>query len=195
MALIALVAVTSGVMAHEDRETGEIEMIVGFLKEPAYEGIPNAVSVRIERSDHSVQGVAGLKVEVAHLATGAKKTLPLSEVFGDPGHYTADLIPTAPGTYSFRIFGSIEGEEVDETFTGGPDTFDEVQSQKDIQFPVELPELRELDGAVRNAQDLAQDAEDSASATRMLAVAALILGALGSVTGLGAGVIFILRKS
>jgi hypothetical protein len=66
---------------------------------------------------------------------GETKPLELRARFGQPGSYVADLLPTAEGTYSFRIFGTIEGTDIDETFTGGPDTFSEVESTDSIAFP------------------------------------------------------------
>ncbi len=330
-AVLAAIVASSAANAHEGRETGDLELTVGFLQEPAYEGLPNGVSIRMERAtaagsqghgdsrdaptgidgpdlqshgaafasgaiptdgefhftftqeyegltvpyhDHlsgkagivkvgrqaaeapnvviefdgrgfspaeveirpgdavkwvnkhdghatvisgphtsaahltenteqpndgrnsplaPVTGVLGLQVEITHQATGAVKVLSLNEVFDDPGHYVADLIPTAPGAYQFRVFGNVEGEEIDEAFVGGPNTFDEVQPQRVIQFPVELPQPREIEGAARGAQDTARDADDAASRASTLAAIAIIVGAVGIAVGAG-GVALALRK-
>ena len=46
----------------------------------------------------AVEGVhETLRVEVTHVATGKSVELSLRPLFGSPGEYTADLIPTAPG--------------------------------------------------------------------------------------------------
>ena len=49
-----------------------------------------------------------LQVEITHAPTGVSRVLDLRPVFGKPGDYTADLIPTAQGVYEIRVFGSIE---------------------------------------------------------------------------------------
>ena len=51
-----------------------------------------------------------LQVEVTHMPSSVSKVMNLRTVFNDPGHYAADLIPTSPGHYRFRFFGTIEGE-------------------------------------------------------------------------------------
>jgi hypothetical protein len=63
------------------------------------------------------------------------KVLNLRAVWGEPGHYTADLIPTLPGDYSFRLTGTINGTEVDEFFTSADGEFSTVEPVEDIQFP------------------------------------------------------------
>jgi hypothetical protein len=63
------------------------------------------------------------------------RVLNLREVHGEPGNYTADLIPMMPGDYTFRLFGTIEGVEVDETFSAADGQFSSVNPIEDIQFP------------------------------------------------------------
>ncbi len=46
------------------------------------------------------------------------------------------MIPTQPGVYSFRITGAIDGVEINEVFTAGPETFSEVTPRTEIEFPV-----------------------------------------------------------
>ena len=65
----------------------------------------------------------------------ATRVLTLRAVHGDPGHYTADIIPTMPGDYSFRIFGTIDGVEIDEVFDSADGQFSSIQPIEDIQFP------------------------------------------------------------
>ena len=78
--------------------------------EPAYEGQKNGVSLRVTKRDSITEPVEGLEdtlqVEVTHLPSDTSREMPLRTIFGDPGHYTADLIPTAPGHYRFRFFGT-----------------------------------------------------------------------------------------
>ena len=82
------------------------------------------------------------------MVEGAEETLQLEVMFGDqsrvlrvrrvygqPGHYTADLIPTRPGDYSFRLSGTINGVEIDEVFSSADGEFSTVEPVEDIQFP------------------------------------------------------------
>jgi plastocyanin len=160
-------------------------------------------------ADHSHEEVAmapveglesTLQVEVTHIPTGVSKTLPLRSVFGEPGHYAADLIPTAPGQYRFRFFGTVEGMNIDETFESGPDTFDNVEEAKALQFPEPVPAVREIEGAVRGTQATAQEAQDAASSASStassastLAIIGIVLGVVGIVSGIG-GLAVGLRK-
>ena len=145
-----------------------------------------------------------IQVEVTHAASGASRVLDFHTVPGDPGHYVADLTPTVPGVYEFRVFGSIKGVEVDETFVsmGAGGVFDDVLASSALHFPEQLPEIRELESAVRGALTAAQQAQDAALAAEQqaqdaslaaesrsegvgpLVVVALALGALGSGSGL-----------
>ena len=134
-----------------------------------------------------VEGLEGsIQVEVTHVPTGASRTQELLAVFGEPGHYVAVMIPTAAGVYEFRVFGNIEGMAVDETCVsrGGGGGFDDIRSSADLQFPEQLPELREIESGVRGALDTAQQAQDAALAAQQdsgntLAVVALIVGIVG----------------
>ncbi len=212
----AVLALSAGaVFAHEQRE-GEVEWVVGFLHEPAYEGQINGAYLKLTKQEsgeqedgHShpeavpVEGVhQTLQVEVTHIPTGASIVLNLRPVFDTPGEYVADLVPTAPGGYQFRFFGTIEGEQVDEPFVseGFGGGFDDVRSSVDLQFPVKLPEVREIEGAVRGAQtaaaqaqDAATSADDNASSAGMLAIVGIVLAAVGITVGVG-GVALALRR-
>jgi hypothetical protein len=135
-----------------------------------------------------------LQVEVTHISTGISKVMPLRPVFGEPGHYAADLIPTAPGQYRFRFFGTVEGMNIDETFESGPDTFDNVEEAKALQFPEPLPAVRELEGVVRGTQATAQEARDGASSASTLGMIGTVLGAVGIMFGLSGMVLGMRRR-
>ena len=133
-----------------------------------------------------VAGADGtLDVEVTHLATGISRVMSLRPVFGDDGSYVADFVPTAPGVYEFRFFGEIEDLAVDETFTAGPGSFDEVRPAREIQFPIQLAETRELESALRGVRDDVVDAQRVADSADSSASIALIVGIAGLATGLG----------
>ena len=141
-----------------------------------------------------------LQVEVTHVASGESREMRLQAVWGDPGHYVARLIPTASGVYEVRVFGAVEGMEVDESFVsmGGGGDFDDILTSEDLHFPVAQPELRELESGVRGAMQAAQQAQDAALAAQesgsgnALSIVALIVGIVGAVLGAG-GVFFGLR--
>ena len=191
MLIMAAVA-TAAAFAHEDEEVGEYAIVVGFLNEPAYEGQMNAVSVRVTQekaqpagghhesseSEPEIVPVEGLQdtlqVEVTHVASSVSATLTFHAYSGDPGHYTAPLIPTSPGHYRFRLFGTIEEMEIDETYDSisGGGNFDDVQPAAAIQFPEPVPSARELESAVRGALEAAERAQDTAISARDAASAA-----------------------
>lgn len=213
-ALLAVLSLTVGAaVAHEGREVGEYRFVVGWIEEPAYEGMKNGVDVRVTKpaqvQAHAHEGAEkeahhelvpvedlqdALQVEVTHVPTGAMRTLQLRAVSGEPGRYAADLIPTAPGVYEFRVLGSVEGNPIDEVFAsrGAGGGFDDIQSAAGLQFPVQLTELRELESAVRGALDTAQQAQDAALAAEgggagvILGIVGVVLGAAGLAAGAGA---------
>jgi len=184
--------------AHERRQVGEYNLVVGFFVEPAYEGQKNGVSLRVVRGEGDaatpVEGLeATLQVEVTHVETAVSQTFPMRRIFNDPGHYTADLLPTAAGQYQFRFTGDIEGTALDETFISG-EGFNSVESSAALQFPQALPEVRELQAAVTGAQNAAFDADDKAASARTVAMAGLATGVVGSAAGLFGVVLATRRK-
>jgi len=159
-------------LAHESREVGDLTMVVGFLDEPVYSGQKSGLDLRVSRAGEPVEGLEEtLEAEVTF--DGQTRDLPISAVFGEVGAYRSVFFPTAAGPYTFHIFGEIEGEPIDESFTSGPDTFSEVQDVTGGQFPVVLPA----------AGDTARDAEAGAAAAGT-ATLALIVGGAGLLAGL-----------
>jgi hypothetical protein len=184
---ISLAVVPGVALAHERREVGPYQFVVGWAVEPAFEGVKNAVQLRI--SDPAAGGapVEGaqntLQVEVTYVDTDQSVTVPLRTVFNDPGHYQADMIPTQPGVYSFRFFGTVSDTQVNETFTAGEGTFGLIEPAAEFQFPVALASSREIEGVVRTTQETAQAAEDAAAAARTLAFVGIGVGVLGVLIG------------
>ena len=131
-----------------------------------------------------VTGISGtLKVELTHISTSSTKEMLLTELADDPGHYVAEFVPTAPGDYRMRFFGSIEGNAIDETFDSGPDTFDTVIPSDAIQFPVVLESNREIQNATRGALDAVQNLETDLEAASSNASTGMIIGIIGIVFG------------
>ena len=230
--IAAVLSLTVGTaLAHEGREVGKYRFVVGWLDEPTYEGMKNGVELRVTRTgettqeghDHDskdsgqvmsmgmdshggeapVEGLEKtLQVEVTHVPSQASRVMNLRAVLNEPGRYAADLIPTAPGVYEFRVFGAVEGTQIEETFvsSGGGGGFDDVRSPADLHFPERLPEVREIESAMRGAlstsqqaQDSALQAEDGASSASTMATAAIVLGVLGIACGVG-GLVAAMRR-
>ncbi len=168
------------------------------------------MAMEMDHGDASSVGIEGLHntllVEVTHVPLDVSKTMNLRPAYNDPGHYVADLIPTSPGHYRFRLFGTIEGEQVDLTFDSmaGGGNFDDVQPATAIQFPEAVVSARELESAVRGMQatvavmqsepeEPTAVEEDSDSAAAMMAIVGIALGAVGIAFG-GVSLVLVLRS-
>lgn len=201
--LAGLIAVPAAV-AHESRRVGDYDLLVGWIDEPAYEGMKNGVDFRVTRAsddnghghnhngdDAGVEGLEdSLEVEISHEPSGTSQAFSLRAVWGQPGHYTADVLPTRPGAYEFRFFGAIGDVELDETFVseslGGG--FDDIVSSADIHFPERQPEIRELEEVARSALSSSQAAEASAgeasdriAGANTIAIAALVIAIVSAI--------------
>lgn len=179
LTLLALLAYVSTASAHEHREVGDYEITIGFMGEPALVGEPNGLDLRVAKG-HGDDGtpVEGLEETLQAEIRYGEQSMPLElrGVWNTPGAYTADVIPSAEGAYTFHITGTIEGTEIDETFTSGPETFSEVAGVDALTFPAA--------GAADAAADSAvQDAQDDADSARTLATVAIAIGAAGLALG------------
>lgn len=132
--------------AHESRDVagGKYQFRVGFLNEPVYQGLDNAVFLAIctgsctSNPDGSfTNGVTGafdtIKVEIS--SNGQTMQLGFKAVPRMPGRYNAQFIPTRVGDYTFRVFGTLGSDTIDEKFRSSPTTFDSVEPVTAIQFP------------------------------------------------------------
>ena len=159
-AVIALLAAltwagTQPAAAHESREVDRFTFVVGFIAEPAYTNIPNAVSLSITEteSEEPFEDLGDtLNVDVTFGEETFTSTM--RPQFGEPGSYRADFVPSRPGQWTFRFFGTVDDVEVDETFISGPETFNDVQSISEESFPAQDPSTGEL--AERLEQELAR---------------------------------------
>jgi len=180
-ALAALIAAPA--LAHEHREVGPHEFVVGWSTEPAIEGQKNGVSLRV--TEHGtmkpVEGLQDtLEVEVTHVPTNTRKVFKLRTVFNKPGSYANDILVTAPGDYRFRFFGTIGAAAIDETFQSTDEKFDAVSPSADLQWPIALASGREVQAAVRGAEGSASQAQASAESARTQAGSAMTLGAVAA---------------
>ena len=138
-----------------------------------------------------------LQVEVIYVPTGSSRVVNLLPDVNEAGRYTASLLPTTPGVYEFRVFGSIEGMQVDETFAskGGGGGFDDIRPLAGLQFPDELPSAREMESAVRGAISTAEQARDATEeGPGALTIVALALGLSGAVLGVVGLVVGVRRR-
>jgi hypothetical protein len=185
LAGMLLAGATLSASAHETREVGEFQFVVGFMNEPAYVDEMNGIDLRITRlesEDHENEDEeddhhnGAAPVENAHetlraavIFGGETMEVDLRPVWGNPGAYTADVIPTRTGAYSFQFIGEIEGQEINETFRAGPDTFSEIHDRDALLFPSE---------GTTGASD-----SDQAMA---IGIAGVVAGLLGLVAGAAA---------
>ncbi len=134
LAFVALAAPATS-FAHETRTVAtDYEFVVGFVEEPAIQNDTNGIFLEVTKGGEPVEGLADtLKAEVIY--GDQKREATLSPAFGEPGVYTSVFIPTEPGDYTFRIFGKVGDQDVDETFTSSPEGFDSVAPRIDYEFP------------------------------------------------------------
>lgn len=172
--------------AHERRNVGPYQLVVGWLNEPAYLGQLNSLDLRVTDT-RTTQPVTGLeKTLTANVAAGglAPYTLTVSARFGTAGAYNGWVMPTAPGTYTFHLKGKIDTLDVDEKFTSGPGTFGDIEDTAAVQYPAKVP----VADALSKKLDAIQASVDQ---TRVIAILALVIG-LG---GIGAFALFRRRRT
>lgn len=133
---LALIATTLTASAHEHRDVGAYTFVVGFIDEPAIQGDTNGLTLTITstKDQKPVEGLSDtLKAQVIYQKE--KKDLTLTPVYNQPGAYQSVFIPMQPGDYTFHITGTINGQQVDESFTSSPQGFDSVAARSDYEFP------------------------------------------------------------
>jgi len=197
VAATAVLAVVSApaAFAHESRKVGRWNFDVGWQIEPTYTGFPNAVHLGLNDANDKPYLTLGdtLKVDVT---TGGKSiTLAFQPNFeggeGELGVYIAAVLPTRPGTYAFRIYGTIKGDKIDQTFTCGETTFDCVKDAAEAQFPVRDPSSAQLatkiDKAAGRSANAAKTAKDAADQAKILGYVGIGLGALALILALARG--------
>lgn len=104
-------------------------LVVGSMNEPAFVDDKSGVEVFAWVPDpadpmnsraNGTKPVEGLALK-ADVSAGAKNmTLDLEPAFRDPGRYEAVFYPTVPTTYSYTVYGDINGTAFRDTFTCSP---------------------------------------------------------------------------
>ena len=203
-ALTVLLLTAAPALAHEGRKLGDLEMEVGWGTEPALAGQLNSALILLV---HHGEPVVDLGDTLEFEVTFGDQTqqFPIEPFFepgefGTPGDYRAWFIPTRPGEYTFHFFGTIDGEDVDETFTPGPGGFEEVESTQSVQFPEQDPSTGELAeridrveprlaSSIDEVQADVQSSADDASSAMTLGLIGVIVGAVGLIVAIAALVV------
>jgi hypothetical protein len=202
--LTMLVLLAGPAAAHEEREVGDLQLVVGFGQEPAYAGQPNSVELLLFRGGKPITDLGDTLSVTVGFGDRSKdlSVEPFFEIgeFGTPGDYRTWFIPTRAGQYVFHFTGTIRGTKIDETFTSGPKTFGDVDNPTDAEFPVqdptngeladridrEIPRLEASIAEVKTSTDRSVgSAVDDASGARTIALVGVALGALGLIAGIG----------
>ena len=167
-----LLIVAAPTLAHEERTVGAYSFEVGLIDEPVFTGQKSGLEFSVAKGTTPVEGLeTTLKAQVTF--ENQTRDLTISARFDAPGWYQSVFFPTAAGPYTFRIYGTIEGTDVDESFTSSPDGFSEVQNQAAGQFPVQFPAT----------SDLVRDAQQGAGAAGQATIG-LVVGGLGLLVAL-----------
>jgi hypothetical protein len=176
--------------AHGRRDlvNGKYQIIFGFLAEPAYSGQQNGIDLTVcegacvNNPDGTLKNPVKdvqktLKAEVSY--GGQTRPVELAPRFRADGKYNGYFFPTKEGAYTFRFFGTINGDAIDERVTSGKDGFNEVQNAEAAQFPT-----------VTSVDQQIKAAEDKASTATTFGIIGIVVGALG----LAVGVFSLLRR-
>lgn len=219
VASLSLVSVQHAA-AHGVVQAGNLTVAIGWLHEPAYVGNDNAVQVLVKDAQgNPLTSITDKDLQV-EVSLGSQKTQPQPLVptfdsdtgLGLHGEYEYHLIPTAPGNYTFHIFGKIAGATpFDQTMSASSSTFNEVVEQSSAQFPNKVPSNVELNQKIdavstransdasnaQSAQTAAVAAQHSADDAKTAANRALVIGIVALVVGAllgGAGLFVALRR-
>jgi hypothetical protein len=189
LATMVLVGVAGPAAAHERREVGQQVFVVGFGEEPAYAGQPNSVQLLLsDRKERPVTDLGdSLSVEVVFGDQRTKLSLEPRFVvgaFGEPGDYRAYFVPSRPGRYTFQFSGTVKGQQVEETFTSGPKTFDDVQDPVEQMFPVRDPTTGQLAQRLDREVARLERSNDNDGVARGLGVAGVAVGLVAVVVAL-----------
>jgi hypothetical protein len=205
-----LLAFSQTVAAHGHISAAGFEFEIGWATEPTLLGQPNGVALFVHDADEKpVTDIPADAIKVVVSTAGQDSpslnltpAFDAEEGFGTPGEYTADIIPTAPGDYTFHFTGTIHGKPIDISMTSSEETFDAVVSASDLEFPVKQPTLAEVGtrldridariDALQSAAPAAKaiaDAQAAAATASASADRALLIGGLLGGAGLIIGVV------
>lgn len=105
--------------------------VIGSIDEPVFVDDKSGVELAVYSPDpndpmnsraNQTQPVEGLEeaLQVEVIAGDQQTVFSLEPAFMQPGRYEAVFFPTVETTYSYRVFGNINGTDFDYTFTCNP---------------------------------------------------------------------------
>jgi hypothetical protein len=162
-ALLALLATPALSLAHERRtiDGGKYDVVVGWDAEPAFVNQHNAAGIRISKAGtNPAQPVtdADKTLQLTVQQGSQAQQFPLRAVFGQPGYYVADVVPTRAGDYAWTFSGSVGGDQVTETFNSADGKFDSVSAASGIEFPIAAPDPDQVNAQLEAAEATTQRA-------------------------------------
>jgi hypothetical protein len=180
LAALIIPFTTSVALAHGHTTVGDYTLVIGFHNEPAYQSEPNGLDLFVSNTatKENINGLAdSLKVEIVF--GGSKKELAIKPQWGRDGAYTAYVLPTQSGDYTWHIWGDIKGTPVDVSMTSSPDTFSAIAAKSEMAFPIAEATPAELQAQTAAAQQAAQLALIVGVLGAVLGVAGVVVGVLG----------------
>jgi hypothetical protein len=174
--VLALLLLVPAASAHEPVVAGPYTLEVGWVNEPPYAGQLNRLELNVFNTE-SKEPVDGLQDTLKFTVEfgGQSVDIPLRPVADGeevtPGAYTADILPTVRGVYTFHFTGKINDTAVDAKVD-----VDEVQPATAVQFPAVAEPANEI-----------APLRDELATTRLIAIAGVVAGVLGIVAGVVMG--------
>src|SRR5581483_2268971 len=95
-----------------DDKSGVDLSVLHFTTQPNAD--PDSASPSAEKGTPVMGLEKTLKVEIS--AGDKKKVMPLEPSYETPGSYQAVFYPTIATTYTFRLFGTVNGKNIDTSF-------------------------------------------------------------------------------
>jgi hypothetical protein len=162
-ALVGLLLAPSTILAHERRTIGggKYDVVVGWDTEPAFVNQRNAAGIRISKAGtNPAEPVTGAEktLQLQLRQGGQTRQFPLRAVFGQPGYYVADVVPTRAGDYVLTFTGSIGSDQINEAFDSADGKFDAVAAASGVEFPVAAPDPDQVNAQLKASDALAQRA-------------------------------------
>jgi hypothetical protein len=201
-AIVAAVLLAAPAPAHETAAAGDLALEVGWSTEPAFVGELNRVQLIVTHAaDGDPVNDPGARLTATVIYGDQKQDFALTPTYdagtgtGMPGEYAALVIPTAPGDYTFRVTGTVEGEKVALKVTSSPETFSPVEDASTVQFPVKVPGTEQvaqkLDAQLPRLA-VADEVSSEVSSAKTLGYVGIAVGAAGVVL---AGVALLRRRA
>jgi MYXO-CTERM domain-containing protein len=177
----------------------QYDIVIGSLNEPIVVDDKTGLDLRVTSGgrmqvaeDGDMEPVGGTPaigleqtLQVEMISGDTKKTMDISPVFNTPGSYKTAFYPTSNAQFSYRLFGEINGVDVDLSFTCLPQggTAPEHEEEKEISADVQQL-MRGGSFGCALAKELLGFPEDTRSLSSLgggshsLSIAALALAAL-----------------